>query len=86
MGGAASTACIFVGDSGCRGTSYSLLDGSFYPPVLIRPLEGIIYFQFCLSPSISVSHINSQKKIYCPGKFCPKNPDFFNDPDLTSAP
>ena len=32
VGGAASTACIFAGDSGCRGTSYSLLDGRFYHP------------------------------------------------------
>ena len=32
-GGAASTACIFVGDSGCRGTWCSWGDGRFYPPV-----------------------------------------------------
>ena len=28
-----STACIFVGDSGCRGTSCCWGDGCFYPPV-----------------------------------------------------
>jgi hypothetical protein len=60
-GGAASTAFIFVGDLGCRGTSCSWGDGRFYP----RPRINFGNF----GTSVHVSFLTGGRKLFLPRHF-----------------